>query len=89
MDTRIKEDTILIDEDSWPMFEKITKANNILYDANISAIFKDYTEVEFYSKNDYARTKTLLNKYNVHYRDRFTESIREYIRNIVREYIQK
>ena len=89
MDTRIKENTILIDEDSWPMFEKITKAKNILYDANISKIFKGYTEVEFYSKNDYTTTKTLLNKHNVYYKDRFTESIREYIRSIVREYIQK
>ena len=89
MDTRIKENTILIDEDSWPMFEKITKANRILFDANISAIFEGFTEVEFFSKNDYVRTKTLLNKYNVHYKDRFTESIREYIRKTVKEFIQK
>lgn len=85
MDTRIKENTILIDEDNWSSFEKITKANNILFDTNISKIFDGYTEVEFFSKNDYSKTKTLLNKNNVHYKDRFNESIRKYIRNIIRE----
>lgn len=88
MDTRIKENTILVDEDSWPAFEKITNANNILFDANISKIFKDYTEVEFFSKNDYSKTKTLLNKYNIYYKDRFTESIRIYIHKIIKEYLQ-
>lgn len=85
MDNRIKEDTILIAEKDWNNFEKVLKPYHILYDSNISKIFKDYTEVEFFSKNDYAKAKTLLNKHNVPYKDRFNESIRKYIRKIIRE----
>ena len=87
MDTRIKENTILIDVPNWNKFEKVIKLSKVLYDANVSKIFKNYTEVEFYSKNDYAKAKTLLNKYNVPYKDRFTESIRKYIRKTIKEYI--
>jgi hypothetical protein len=86
MDTRIKENTVHINEKNWTTFERLAKANNILYDATISKLYKGYTEVEFYSTNDYSKMKTLMNKHNVFYKDRFNEALRNYIRNIINEF---
>jgi hypothetical protein len=86
MDTRIKENTVHINEKNWTTFERLAKANNILYDATISKLYKGYTEVEFYSTNDWNKMKTLMNKNNVFYKDRFNEALRNYIRNIINEF---
>lgn len=89
MDNRIAENFIHIDEPNWTEFEKIAKLNRIMYDAKISPLFKGYTQIEFYSKNDYTKIKTLLNKRNIPYKDRFTEALRSYIQKLVREFISK
>ena len=86
MDTSIRENTILINEPEWNDFERIIKPLHIMYDGTISKLYKGYTEVEFYSKNDYSKVKTQLNKHNIPYKDRFNESIRKLIRKYIKEY---
>jgi len=89
MNTRVKENTLHIDENNWTEFEKIAKLSRVLYDSTISPNFKGYTQVEFYSKNDYGKIKNLLNKRNIPYKDRFSESLRKYVRNLVKELLSK
>lgn len=87
MNPKVKDNTIHVAEDSWAEFEKIANGNHILYDATISKQFKGHTQVEFYSKNDYIKVKTLFNKRNIPYKDRFSESIRTLIRTVIQEYL--
>lgn len=86
MAEKMKDNTIHVAESDWSEFEKIVKFSRILYDATVSKLYKNYTQVEFYSKNDYSKVKTLLNRRNIPYKDQFNETLRNYIKRIVQEY---
>jgi hypothetical protein len=86
MAEKIKDNSIHVAESDWNEFEKIVKFSRVLYDANVSKLYKNYTQVDFYSKNDYIKVKTLLNRRNIPYKDQFNETLRNYIKRIVQEY---
>lgn len=73
MDTRIKPNTIHVSTESWDDFQKLSDKMNILYDSSISKLFDGYSEVEFFSQNDFNKITTKLNRLNIPYKSRVLE----------------